>query len=348
MKLATWLILPLLLAAGVFFYMRQNEGVYGTSGLSVGVCQANAEISPTTRAEIDATALTFMDVFSRDPMEARGLMSRRGQAATRERAAMTGAHGLYHATEVTGDREVTETYLLRFVSGSQTGERTPCGFQEGRPVFVARGGTAMSAIVLMTEEMDGGSQRTTSLWLEHENGAWRVLGMNFGLSRVAGLDSEQLWQAAKQQRANGRDFNAAMLYVAAQATLQRGSFYQARVTQAFNADYNTFEAPALMRGTPPFAWTFDGDSFSVNEVQYMGLGSGEVALIIDHASDAWTETAEAESINRRLIDGFVASNPHWRETFDAIVARAAKPGSNQHWGTVYSATGGYDGPQHSE
>jgi hypothetical protein len=135
-----------------------------------------------------------------------------------------------------------------------------------------------------------------------------------------------------------------MLYIAAQTAAQRGSFYQARMVQYFNRDYGTFTAPELLHGPPPFTWTFGNETFRVNEVQYTGFGTGDVGLIIDYSPPAWSENAEAEAINRRLIEGFVAANPNWRETFDAIVARAAKPGSDQRWGTVYTASRGYDAP----
>jgi hypothetical protein len=347
MKLVTWLIVPLLVllvAGSAFFYLRGRGGVYATSGLSAGVCLANDEIDPATREDLHSTALEFIALFARAPLEARAQMSRRGRAATREREALTNAQAIYRAAETPEPPEVTETYLLRFLSGSETGPHVPCNFRDGRPAFAARGGTPMSAVVLMTEEMPGASERTTTVWLEHENGAWRVRAINFGLSRIAGMDSEQMWEAARQQRARDHDFNAAMLYVAAQTAAQRGSFYQLRMMQYFNQDYRTFTAPELLQGPPPFSWTFRGETFRVNGVQYTGFESGDVGLIIDHAPAAWAENTEAEAINRRLIDGFVAANPHWRETFDAIVARAAKPGSNQRWGTVYTATRGYDAP----
>jgi hypothetical protein len=243
--------------------------------------------------------------------------------------------------ETVGPPEVTETYLLRFLAGSRTGLHAPCDLSGGRAVFVSRGSTPTSAVVLFAEDLEGASQRTTSVWLEHEGGEWRVRAFNFGLSRILGKDSEQLWEAARQQRARGNDFNAAMLYFAAKGTAERGPFYQARMFQDFNADYRTFVAPETIRGEGPYTWTFDGDTFTVTRLHYMGFGSGDVGLIIDHSPAAWTESAEASAINHRLIDGFRGAFPEWREAFDAVIARAAKPGTNQTWGTVYTAANGY-------
>jgi len=234
-------------------------------------------------------------------------------------------------------------YLLRFLSGSETGLQVPCNFSGGRAVFISRGGTPTSAVVLINEELSGLSQRTTSLWMEHEDGVWRVHAINFGPSRVAGKDCEQLWEAARQQRARGHVFNAAMLYAAAQSAAQRGTFYQARMMQDFNADHRSFVGPEIMRGAPPFNWTFGGETFHVSQIQYNGIASGEVALIIDHSPAAWTESSEADAINHRLIDGFIATYPEWSEIFDGVVARAARPGSNDTWGTVYTRSSGYSG-----
>jgi hypothetical protein len=260
-----------------------------------------------------------------------------------DRGVIQTAAAQYQAVTVISAPVVVGTYFLRFSGGSESGLRVPCELRNGGAAFVGRGGTLMSAVVLLTEDMGGGSQRTMTVWLEHEQGAWRVRALNFGLSRITGLDGEQLWTHARTQRARGHLLNAHMLYVAARGALDRGTFYEPHIRPRFYADLNTFEAPEILRGAAPFHWTFAGESFSVTQVQYMGFESGEVALLIDHAPPAWATDEEAEAINRRLIDGLVAAYPEWRETFDAIVARAAKPGSNQLWSTVYM-TDGYRAP----
>ncbi|HYD88430.1 MAG TPA: hypothetical protein VEA80_13220 [Vitreimonas sp.] len=344
MRLGVWLIVPLVLAllgVGAWLRLREVQGTYATSGLAVGICQANGEIAEETRQELSSAALSFLELFARSPNEARELMSERGRAATVDRASLEGAHAIYRSMETVSPPVVTETYLVRFLGGSEGGSRVPCGFVGGRAAFVSRGGTLSSAVVLVAEEFAGGSGRTTSVWIERENGAWRIRALNFGISRIVGKGSAELWEAARNQRGRGNDFNAAMLYAAARSALQRGPFYQDRLMQDFNADISTFLAPDIVRGDAPFTWTFGGETFEVTQVQYVGFESGDVALVIDHAPSAWTENAEAEAINRRLIDSFSAAYPEWREVFDAVVARAAKPNSNQRWGTVYRRSVGY-------
>lgn len=344
MRFSGWLVLPIVLlltiAAGVF-YFRDLKGTFATSGWSVGLCQSNDAIAEDAGTEIGSTALEFMELFARAPMEARRRMSRRGRSATIEREPIERAHASYTSTETVGPPEVTDIHLLRFASGSETGQMTPCDLSGGRAVFVARGGTMASAVALITEELPGSSQRTTSVWLERESDGWRVRAFSFGLSRINGKSSEQLWEEAQHQRQLGHEFNAAMLYVAARGSADRGMFYQPRMMQDFNADYGTFETPELIRGTPPFTWRFGDETYQVTRVEYMGFSSGDVGLIINHAPDAWTEYAEAEAINRRLIDGFIAAHPDWSETFDAVIARAARPGGNEVWGTVYTKSNGY-------
>jgi|CXWL01.1.fsa_nt_gi hypothetical protein len=351
MKLAARLIVPLILLiilVGILFHFRDLKGTFATSGLSVGICQANNQIAGGDRAQINSTALEFMELFARAPLAAHQQMSRSGRAATLERASVENAQASYNATETVGAPAVTETYLLRFLSGSETGLRVPCSFHGGRAVFVSRGGAPASAVVLIAEELSGSSQRTTSVWLEHEDGEWRVRAINFGFSRIVGRDSEQLWEAARQQRARGHLFNAALLYVAAQSASYRGAFYQSRMMQDFNTDYGTFAAPEMLRGTPPFRWTLNGETFQVSQVHYNGFGSGDVGLVITQSSSPWTESTEAEAINRRLIDAFVVGIPEWNETFDAIIVRAPGTASNEVWGTVYTRTTGYSDPPDSD
>ncbi|HRO04251.1 MAG TPA: hypothetical protein PLS69_11670 [Terricaulis sp.] len=193
-------------------------------------------------------------------------------------------------------------------------------------------------MVLITEELTGLSQRTTSVWLENERGEWRVRALVFGPTAIAGKNSEQFWRAARAQRARGNIFNASMLYAAARSALLSSDFFQPRIAQDFHADLRTFEAHELVRGEAPFQWTFDGQTYRVQQANYMGFGNGDVAFVIDHTAP-WANHAEADAINRRLIDAFSERNPEWREVFDAVIARAHRPNSTETWGTVYERKG---------
>ena len=274
MRIAVWRVVALtvlLLVAAIVLWVRDTKATFATSGLSIGLCRANGQIASQTRDEIGASALSFVELFARSPMEARQQMSRRGRAATADRAPLENVQAALRSLKTVGAPAVTETYLLRFLSGSEHGLQVPCDLRDGGAVFVSRGGTPTSAVALISEEMAGSSRRTISVWLEHEDGDWRVRALHVGISRIAGMDSEQLWQAARQQRAGGNGLNAAMLYGAARSALHRGSFYQAHAAPDFNADMQTFVAPEIVRGPAPHTWRFGEEAFHVTQVQYVGF-----------------------------------------------------------------------------
>ncbi|UPT63848.1 MAG: hypothetical protein M0D54_04690 [Hyphomonadaceae bacterium JAD_PAG50586_4] len=341
MRLAVWLIVPLALLSIAFLLFQGLKGTFSTSDAGVGVCQTDGQINAHTREQLSSTTLAFLETFSRSPVEARQEMSRRGRAATVERGPMETAHASYRSLQTVGSPSISETYLLRFLNGDEYASRVPCNVLADGPTFVSRGGTSTSAVAVVTEEIVGNSERSTTVWLEREDGSWRVRAISWGLSRIAGRDGSELWVEAKQQRARHHELNAAVLYAAARDALPRNAFYQHRLVQHFERDFSGFEALALVRGEPPFAWTFSGENFQVRQVQYMGLDTGEATLMVEHAPSQWVDHVSAEAANRRIVEGLNAQYPEWRETFEAIVVRAARADSNEVWGTVFWRDSGY-------
>lgn len=345
MHRSVWLVAPFVLALGAFVLLAvfhpSFQGTYATSGLALGICQSGEQIGARERAAIGDAALEFMETFARSPLEARQLMSRRGRAATMNRADVEAPAQTYNSITPNSQTIVSETYVLRFTGGSNSGEIAPCALEGGRAVFIARGGTMTSGVVLLKEAFTGQSERTISVWLENEGGVWRVRAMQFAPTRLAGMDAAQLWNLAREQRARGHDFNATVLYGLARFTNQLGPYYQSRMMQDFNADVGTFAAAPLLQGSAPYHWTLDGSDYSVTRIEYVGTRAGETVLVIHHSTPNWTTFEEAELINRRLIDSFNSTHPEWREIANALAARAYRPGSDQSWGTVYGRENGF-------
>lgn len=344
MRSVLWTVVTLVVLggiAGLVWHFRDRDGTFFSSGFALGLCQSNDEIDARTRSEVAAAASEFIQLFARAPFDARNQMSARGKAGTVARQPIEAAHAFYKLTKPIGPAVVRETYLLRAVSGSEHGEHVPCDLRDGRAVFVSRGGTPTSAVAIVSEALAGGSERRLSIWFEREYREWRVRAFTIGIAKIGGRDSQDLWDSARKQRDLGNSVLAAVLYGAASSTLQMGPYYQARMVQDFNADMASFIVPETVRGPLPQIWSFGSESFKVTQFQMTAVGNGDVALIVDHAPSSWTDQEEAEVINRRLIDGFVSANPAWREEFDGIVARAAKPDSNEQWATVFGSKDGY-------
>ncbi|MBL8558483.1 MAG: hypothetical protein JNM47_07170 [Hyphomonadaceae bacterium] len=344
MRLWGWVLLGLLVpvtAVALVLLARKPDGSPLAPSLYWGVCQTNDEISAGTRLKIESAAQGFLDLIVRTPLEARSEMSEAGKSVASDPAQFEILAASYLSNPALGPPRATETYLLRIVGGVEDGERVPCDPIDGRAVFVSPGGTPMSAVVILIEDLPGASQRATAVWLELEGKEWRVRALSPSWSQLGGRNSRQLWDDAQRERKRGHDFNAALLYGAARGTLWRGPFYQARLAQDFNADLQSFVAPELVRGAPPFKWTFGPDDYQVTKVEYSMVGDGGKVLFIQHTLATWSDERAAELVNRRLIDSFVAAYPEWREEFDAVAARAVKEGGSQNWGTVFEKVGGY-------
>ncbi|MEJ0060253.1 MAG: hypothetical protein WDM79_12040 [Terricaulis sp.] len=331
-----------LIALGVYaaFNIKGTYSFAAFPAFAVGICQSNGEIAASERAAMEAAAVAYMDAFVADPIAAREGMSRAGKAATEARAPLEAAAAQYRNFEITTPRAASGAYLLRF-SGGRAGELAPCGMSGGRAAFAARSGAWRTGVVLLTDASRGDTERTTSVWMEHEDGAWRVRGVHFAVSQICGDDAAALWEAAKEQRARGHELNAGMLYVAARGTLQRGAFFQDRLWQDFAADEATFVAPTYLQGPMPLTLPLGGRNYSVTALQYTGVGDGDVVLVIQYAAGAWQSTDQANAMNHALIDAFNAAYPEWRETFDAVVARAQNADGTTTFGTVYTKDRGY-------
>jgi hypothetical protein len=303
-------------------------------------CSTNDQIPQQTRDEIEEAAVKYVELLKEGPAPVTNALSSRGKAHAKP-GAIEAVIARYKTLKILSDPAIAETYFVTSSSSTNLSNGIPCGVDDGRMAIVPRGGTATNALVLLTQDVPGKSRITHTLWMEHEDSKWLVRGAHFAPSAIAGLDSRQLWDLAKAQRSAGHFFNAHLLYVAARNLLDRGPFFQSSMTQDFNADFESFKPLPILQGSPPFVWTFEGETFEVSQVRYIGYETGQLALGIDRAPDAWTTDEDAEAANRRLIDGFDAAYPEWREVFDPIVATAIHPDSNKGWATVFSKETGY-------
>lgn len=346
MRRAIWLVVLLVLLAaggGIAWLWRTGTPSWSVSPeLTLGFCHANAEIGADERAEIDAAASAFVEEFLQNPAAAHADMAVAArQTITPEQ--LTIARAQYLSLGDAAPRQAANTYLMRFPTGSRHGEKVACNIHgtPRRPDLVARGGTWRSAVVLMTESIDGGAaERATSVWMDHESGGWRVRGFFFTLSRINGMGVDEFWTRAKAERQAGHTLNASVLYSAAASTLDRGDFLVLSIAPEFTADMQGFAAPPEFQGDPPYAVVLGGQNYNVIVMQTHGAREGTF-LFIKHQMPDWPDNAAAESANRQFIEGFNAQYPEWRDVFDGLIVRAVRPNSNAAWGTVYFKDRGF-------
>jgi hypothetical protein len=182
-----------------------------------------------------------------------------------------------------------------------------------------------------------------TVWLIEEDGAWRMHGFNVAIASIVGFDAAELLAMAEAQARRGNAFNAQMLYVAAKATVDRGSHLALGIGQEIEAALARHPQPSELEGKPPFTWALDGVTFRLDQVNLVGIDK-RLGLVFLHRDPAWDgeDTGKAERRNKRLIDAFVKAHPEYKETFAFLVARILAPGKDSGWGTVYDAAKGYD------
>lgn len=352
-KLIGGLITLGLFVAGGGYYVLSGgaPGAMPALNFTTGSCAANDQIAAATRDAIARAAKTFVETFTSDPANVRKLMSRRGRAEASDEEALKASSAQYQSVPAASDPAVADMFLQQHSADTAFLSHAPCNAGDAGMAMVARGGTPQSAVVLVHQDIKGGSRLTSQVLLEKERDVWRTRGLQFSFSRINDLDSAQLWARAREQRAKGNTLNAHMLYGAAAGTLLQGPFYVDPAAKAFHEDAATFEPPAILQGSPPYKLMLDGEYFALKLLKYQGLIDGQVELILFQWADDATNFEIADAINKRLIEKFDATYPEWREVFDRLTAQTDIYKTDRSWTTVYSRHDGFlppDTPAPSE
>ncbi len=311
-------------------------------GPVVSTCAEDNEIDSSTRGAVDAEAMKFLGTLTGpNSSAAYAELSAAGRAAVpRDRFGNAARQVTAEAT--TGPPAVSRTFLVQGVYPAKVLTAVLCGINHGSAETVAAEEAPTEAHVLLTQ-LIGNAERTFDVWLVTEDGRWKVNGFTVHLSRIAGWDGKALWEQAKQQRAREHMFNAAELYGAASETLNGGWYYQSPDWNDFQKDFGTFTQPPEFQGNWPRKWVLGGRTYPINGVTFMGIGKGQVLLLLVQPSQVWNGDADADRRNRQTLEAFIAAFPEWPETFEAVSVRSMKPDNSTGWGTVYERGKGYVG-----
>lgn len=316
--------------------------VVGTIGVfvwvqpSFSICRRAAEIDTPTRTAITQAGLSFVRLLREgESTAAYDAMTEAGRAAT-ERMEMIGAIEQIQA-EAAGEPEVRDVYSL-FTVGGQRGA-TPCATGGAHPAFVARGGGANTAFVLIAEPQQGG-ERMASLWLVRQDGRWMVHGFHIGRSAIAGRNGADFWRLADEQRVRGHTFNATLLYEFARMTLYRGDWFQSGEAYGFNRAYERLQRHGDLSRSAPHRFVLGGETFTIGYLQAIGTGDGSLVLMLEQRAETPEAVPDAVVRNRALIDAMNRYRPEWRQGFDALVS-AYPTGGTRVYRTAYDAEQGY-------
>ena len=323
-----WLLVVLLLAiagAAVWFAVRPH----------IAVCASNDEIPADEAQAIDAAALSFVGHFHDGQPEAALAAMSRGAETAELRQVITALSEDVRAAPGEG-RAVRERYRLLHLGPASGG--TPCISGES-VATLANGGGPRTAVAVVTETLPGAAERSWTLSLVREQGAWRVRRINVGLSATAGRRAGDFLAEARRQEARGHAFNATLLYDMAGEVAYRGTFFQSAIGNRVVAERAAHPRHEDLPADPPYRFVLGDRVFPLQLVKLIGDGRGELALVLTQPEGAWRGTEAAERSNLALIAAMNTHRGEWREVFDYLVVQTPMDRPERSWGTVYRADG---------
>lgn len=326
--------LRLVLAFGALIGMAGLSACEFRGGASAVTCNVNSEIEPAERQAADAAARRVITILrAGDGQALYDAMSKEAQAVSNP-GDLTRTLATVRSPD-SSPATVTRTYQLTGVSAAPT--MVACLEPGGTALAQYSGGK--QAHVLATAPAGLGREQAFTIWQTFSGGTWKVQGFWINLSKFADRDGQAYWDKAKAERAKAHDFNAVLLYAAADAALNRGPNFQLPIRQAFDADRRSLKAPPMVAGQPPFQWTLDGKPFAIARVESYATDH-DLGLML-YQTDAGPLTKEAaEARNRLLIDAFRKDHPEWAVGFDFLGA-SSPTGPERAFRTVFTKDKGY-------
>jgi len=249
----------------------------------------------------------------------------------------------FQSLGVTGAPNLTKAYILNLNPPPASIGHVPCisSAPDSEWDTVAVVGPAVKqAHVLFSATTQGDGVVTYTIWLQVEDGGWRVAAFHVGPSSMAGLSGVDWWEAAKKQRKEGHDLSAALIYATAQNLLYRGPNYTDPALVPVMQDEQSLTLPKELSDKWPVTWAMDGQAFKIAKISLVGTSDRRVVLAIIQMSD-FTDNQSADRQNHLLIDAFNDVHPEWREAFDWLAVKSCKPDGSACFGSVYDRKDGY-------
>lgn len=186
-----------------------------------------------------------------------------------------------------------------------------------------------------------------TFWLIQDEATWRAHAFYVSMASMVGRGPAELMRQARAQETKGHLINAHMLYVAANALMNRGQSFELGVKSELAADLKTHKIPPELAGKPPFKWRLADKDFSIAQATILGVES-KLALLLAHSDPAWNggDLADAERRNRALVGAFVKAHPEYAETFGLVIAQLkGPPAKDVVYNTIFDAKTGYVEPK---
>jgi hypothetical protein len=303
----------------------------------LATCATGDEIPADKRVAIEQAGLRFVQALVSFNTEVAytELSSGAKQAVPRDKVAALIAQAIQPMAPFSAAR-VAQIHLVRAETSAPTA-RVLCG-SLARPedwVSVAAKPIAEQAHVLIDAQTKNNGW-TFALWLVPEQD-WRVEYFTVVPSTMVGKTARDLWDIARSEQQSKRNFNAAMLYMAASQLASRGPNFQLGITSEMQKDMQKLQLPPQLQGQAPFIWKFGDHEYKILNVGPIGVG-GKIYLTLTQETAPWGANQEADQHNRALISDFARAVPEYTNVFAGLVVGAKERGGNRLFNTVDETT----------
>lgn len=346
MKWGRWVLggLAAIAAAGFAINYTRPDLLSFSLAPFAATCSKDDEIANADRAAIEKTALEFMgQILGSDPGKAFDKMSALGKDSTSRDQFLNAANQIQNLGPFS-EEKIARTYFVKVVApGAEAGARAMCGtFNDPHEwdAVAVRGHENQGHVVITAKS--GAYEYTFVVWLSQTSRGWLVNAFHADMSRLAGKSAENFWRQAQTFRAHGDALDAGLMYITADAFLQRGPNFQPGLRNDFDKDRSSFSEPKEMKGAGPYQWTLDGHAYTVSQLNVNTTrDDGKISLIIHYNLVSWKSDKDADRQSRALLTSYMRAHPDWGKAFDALVAKASKPDHSRNYGTVYDKDKGF-------
>ncbi|HEY5208746.1 MAG TPA: hypothetical protein VIJ42_04785 [Stellaceae bacterium] len=296
-------------------------------------CTVDGAIADGTRQVLDQTALKFVNtVAGINPVGAYGMLTTATRTAFSPDKFLAALRPSLEPVTPFSEVRVAHAYFIEAASGGRD-QRVICGHLDQPDHWVAVTAKPVPEQAhLIVETAAKGGRWAFVLWLVRE-GDWRVQGFDFTAMGMAGKSADAILAMARQERARHHDFNAVLLFGAAQHLVYRGTDVQLGIAPAIDAEIAALPVPAYLRGRPPLGWKFGDDTYHIVNIGAAGAGD-KMYLAITQELAPWQGDEDADRRNRGLIADFVKAVPEYADAFAGLVIVARDPDGTHLFRTV--------------
>jgi hypothetical protein len=157
------------------------------------------------------------------------------------------------------------------------------------------------------------------------------------MTAMIGKTAADLWQMGRAQGALHHDFNAALLYGAADSLAERGPDFELAIRPQIRSEIAQLKPPHALQGKNSLTWHLGNQTYKILAVGPVGI-KDKLYLMIDWQAASWQDDQEIESRNRRLMNDFARIFPEYAAVFAGVIMSAVEKDGGRGYRSFYPAS----------